>query len=431
MKKFLVLDYYDDITNELLSPFLKEAQLPEKDKTKFDDSDFALILVYPDHVRRYYPIGTEIDTKLSLDYFTKTASQLPPRARLIAAYHLNKAAEAFGIPVPGYIKTLLDQQNFTIEDNKFIVDYEPPEEEEIDDSTDYLLPDSKMLPIRPDNVEHYLANFDKIAANLDKDLAEEAAFNLLRYIAGQGRKDVKINTSILKYAQAYAQRKVSEIKQKKAQIQAVKLEKMAEQLPVEWDRLNYKQRHAVARLLTKKAEEGGITLPLKTKLLISDYVEPSPQHRVVIQNLARRKELIDENIHKYLGKKDYDEIIQLRNMAFTKLASLLENKKYDEAIKLLETFDEAFELQDYYNREIDDPYVTMSHGINSVFTKAARVIDRNPDPITPDRLQKVAFLVVPPRPAIPERTPINVYSPGVDPFIDVLRGIVQYLEDLF
>jgi len=447
--KYRILDYYDDLTDKYLSPLLKDAQLPEKDKSKLLDSDFALILRYPNGViNRHYPIHTEQDVKLSMDYFLKTASKLSPRERYVAAYYIAKAANAFGIEVPGYIETILTGEPFEVETNIVDVVEEPEEEAE---EREYLLPNAKMLPVTPDNIKDYVKNFEKIAENLEQEQKEEAAFNLLRIMARDNKK-VNLPSTIVKLAQAYSQRLIEKERQKKKLEVSAELKKLAASLPYEWHKLSPNQKYTIAKLLTKAAsDDPTFTLGDVERTLIADYIDHGLNPKLLHYNLQTRA---DNLLTAYTTSSNYDpdvdiDVLKRKLVDIGKEAlTLYKSGSYSDkdVIKLIEDLNEWDKHAGYAGRYsefyLDDPYVTFSrHGYSSYLkgrisepdrsTAIAKLASSREYPNAPDysSIREAFFDQVGPSPV---RRPVvigisKVAARRADPLISILSEIFNIL----
>jgi hypothetical protein len=103
-----VLDLADDTNKELLKEILKENTPPDMVKTaqiatqetkqKLGRQDFALVIMTKEGSElRKYPTHDAANTWMSCRYFEKTAHKLPARARGMAAGHLKRACQSFGV----------------------------------------------------------------------------------------------------------------------------------------------------------------------------------------------------------------------------------------------------------------------------------------------------------------------------------------------
>lgn len=392
-KKYRILDFYDDLDDKLLSPLLKSASLPEKDKTKLQDSDFALIVRYPNGViHRHYPIHDEQNVNLSIDYFLKTANKLSPKEKYVASYYLSKAANAFGINVPGYIENILLGNPFEVENNIVDLTEEPEEEGE---EKDFLLPNAKMLPVTSGNINDYIKNFEKIAQHLEQEQQEEAAFNIIRIMSKSGKKKITLPNKIVKLAQAYSQRLLEKERNKKKVQVSGELKKLAASLPYEWHKLSTNQKYIIANLLNKAASEyDGFNLGDVEQTLISDYLDHSLNPRLLSYNLRTRG---DRLLDAYSTSKNYDPDISVDLLKAKlvdigrKALNLYKSASYSredvlKLIKELHDWDRRAGFEDRYAEfYIDDPYVTFSSKGYSSYLKGAL-----PEPAKSEEIAKIA-----------------------------------------
>ncbi|MEM5868268.1 MAG: hypothetical protein QXG39_10170 [Candidatus Aenigmatarchaeota archaeon] len=361
---FGIIDFYDDLTNTYLSPFLKVADLPSKDKSKLKDSDFALI-IRDSHgnVQRYYPIATEIDTQLSLDYFAKTGHKLPPRARQVAAYYLKKYAETFGLPVPKYIENVLE--GITVVASNVVDLSEVPEEET--EEVDYLLPDAKLFPVKSDkDLQKYIQRYSEIFKNLDEDQKKEFSFNLVRLSSVYKIPDLP--KEIYEYARKYSDKKISE---RLSEIETEKeayLKQSAKSKEV-WENLTPEQRFRLAKML----KEAQMKKPFVSPAIADAYTNFDITPYTAL-NLQKRYEMLKHyqfNLEKYAEMRDEIQSIAegLRIARATKQTTTELLLKF---AHILKKFDEKYGLDKYYGKEIDDYYITFSKYpmVVSVFSKS-------------------------------------------------------------
>jgi hypothetical protein len=115
-----VLDFHDDIAKAQIADvgskapdFIKTATIASHDDiSKLPNEAFALrIFTKEGSALRRYPLHTQADTWLSLQYFEKNAFKLPQEASEIAAHNIKTACIQHGILIPEFLKKMAGPQS--------------------------------------------------------------------------------------------------------------------------------------------------------------------------------------------------------------------------------------------------------------------------------------------------------------------------------
>jgi len=158
--------------------FHKDTLVTDEQATKLANDKFALVIANPDSdkIERYYPINNYSNTWVSLKYFNKFASELPLEARIVSAHFLNKAAQAFNIPVSTKLTKLA---SLAVSDRVIST---TGIKTASDNPDNFLLPDHLLYKISSkEDVLDYVNNYHDYVGLLTEEEKKEFDRNLKKF----------------------------------------------------------------------------------------------------------------------------------------------------------------------------------------------------------------------------------------------------------
>lgn len=187
-------DYFKTIEKSVPKYFRKEAMLTDDQYNKLRDDQFALVVVKDNGDRdRCFPINNFSNTYVSSKYLEKFGSTLPINATITAAYYIKKAAETFGIELPGSISKMASLGM----SGRVVSDFDTVESYTTQDN--FLLPGAfKFGATSKKDVENYIANHDEYTALLSNEDASEFNLNLKKIASRYGIQFTPNNVAPLK-----------------------------------------------------------------------------------------------------------------------------------------------------------------------------------------------------------------------------------------
>lgn len=330
-----VLDYYDDIDNTLTAKLASAAdvrhvpmrELSSGEHSSLDDSQFGLIVLTKNaSVLRRFPVNDPGNAWLSAQYFQSTHSKLAAPARFVAAKFIKEACDAYSVKASTAVDTYAQKAGDSISNNLF---------QEGSESSWML---QKMA-------ENELLTKQASAVEMNAILEMPDNHFALVYNTGDGE-------TIRKYAMPDASH---------VQKAVTYFDKYAMQMAPA-------HRHAYARSVQRRASE--LNVPLENTTNIEKWASTRWNSKVDY-HLEQRKSLLPRN-------PDACRTLD-------KLAAMFADTDPETAAEALSTFDQAADLERYYDRGLEDPY-------SSTMSKTAMGWSAEVDgeTMTEAQLQKVA-----------------------------------------
>jgi len=334
------IDFLDDYDREILKKIAASEKIPDivyqttpKNYRNLPPESYGLIIIASDNkVYKKFPCADGASTWLSMQYFVRTRHNLHPEAQKIAASMIKKNCKKYDIK-PHPIIEKLAQDN--VSSNVYYEKTETPPLE-----GEFLLPEKGHLPVKGrDDLQKYINAFDQITAPYSSDEKKKIAFNIVKLSKGY---DVEVPDNIKALAKSFAEETLKETV-KPAEIKTA----MNRFLMHRFDLLP-RDRVDEAKKLFKQASLAKVKVPPEIKAYAKRgfSILSNEGFEIRASILEERGQYEALPLLDYIYKKAYEN--SSNEAELEKLA------------RALEQFDYRYRLFELWDREIPDPYLTLS-----------------------------------------------------------------------
>jgi len=334
------IDFLDDYDKEILKKIASSEKIPDivyqatpKNYRNLPPESYGLIIVASDDkIHKKFPCADGASTWLSMQYFVRTRQNLHPEAQKIAASMLKKNCKKYDIKPHPIIEKLAQDD---ISSNVYHEKTETPPLE-----GDFLLPEKGHLPVKGrDDLQKYINAFDQITAPYSSDEKKKIAFNIVKLSKGY---DVEVPDNIKSLAKSHAEETLKET-MKPTEIKTAMNKFLAHKLD-----LLPRDRVDEAKKLFKKASILKIKVPpdIKAYAKRGFSVLSNEGFEIRASILEERGEFEALPLLDYIYKKAYE--------------SSSNEAELEKLARALEQFDYRYRLFELWDREIPDPYLTLS-----------------------------------------------------------------------